>query len=158
MLSKLLKRSAPVLIAILIAMQFVRPAKTNPPVDASQMIQAHTQMTPEVAAILTRACQDCHSAQTHWPWYSQVAPVSWFVINHVNEGRHHLNFSDWAKYDRKRRLKKLAEIAEEVRERNMPLSSYTLLHSEAKLSEADIGILTNWAHNERQRLEATSPE
>lgn len=75
MRSKLLKRSAPVLIAMLIARQFVRPAKTNPPADASQTIQAHTQMTPEVAAILTRACQDCHSAQTRWPWDSQVAPV-----------------------------------------------------------------------------------
>jgi hypothetical protein len=133
-------------------MQFVRPAKTNPSYDESRALQAHAQVSPEVESILRRACYDCHSNATTWPWYSDVAPVSWFVVDHVNHGRKHLNFSDWARYDRKDAEELLEGIDETVRERAMPLSSYLILHPEAKLTDEDVKLLVDWARSERQRL------
>src|ERR1700693_5625393 len=88
------------LIVVFLGIQFVRPARTNPAVDESQTIFARTQMTPQVAAIFNRSCVDCHSNKTVWPWYTNVAPVSWFIVNHVNEGRGNMNLSEWARLDR----------------------------------------------------------
>src|SRR5260370_6441448 len=91
-----------VIAAVLLAIQLFRPARTNPPVDEYQTIFARTQMTPSVAAIFNRSCVDCHSNKTVWPWYTNVAPVSWFITNHVNTGRRLLNLSEWARLDRDR--------------------------------------------------------
>jgi len=135
-----------------IAMQFFRPEKTNPVVDETKTIAAAAPMPPEVSAIITRACYDCHSHQTRWPWYSNVAPVSWFVIGHVNDARKHLNFSEWAAYDPKRMKRKLEEIKEEVEDGAMPLPSYLPLHPDAKLSPEDVQALSAWTIAERQRL------
>src|SRR5947207_6968895 len=90
------------LVIIVIGMQFIRPARTNPPVDESQTITAHTQMTPEVGSLLDRSCRDCHSNKTIWPWYTNVAPLSWWLSNHVNEGRRDLNMSEWGRLPRNR--------------------------------------------------------
>jgi hypothetical protein len=95
---KMLKRIAKwlfiILVVLFLAIQFVRPARTNPAVDESQTIFARTQMTPPVATILNRSCVDCHSNKTVWPWYTNVVPVSWFIVNHVDEGRRLLNLSE----------------------------------------------------------------
>ena len=89
---KVLKWLAIAVVCVLVGLQFVRPARTNPAFDQSQTIHSRLQMTPQVASILNRSCQDCHSNTTRWPWYSNVAPVSWFVIDHVNHARSHLNY------------------------------------------------------------------
>jgi hypothetical protein len=109
-------------------------------------------MPPEIAAIFERSCRDCHSYNTQWPWYSHIAPASWFLISHVNEGRRHLNFSEWASYDSKKARKKLEDICNEVEEGVMPLKSYLLLHSEAKLSPDEVQKICEWVEAERQRL------
>jgi Haem-binding domain len=147
-----LKWTGVAIAIVFVAIQFVGPEKSNPPVEATRTIQANTQITPEVDAIITRACQDCHSHQTRWPWYSHVAPVTWFLVDHVNDGRRHLNFSEWATYNPKRMSKKLEEMRDEVEKGDMPLKSYLLLHSEAKLSQDDIQKLGEWATAERQRI------
>jgi hypothetical protein len=72
-------------------------------------------LTPQTAAVLDRACNDCHSNQTRWPWYTNVAPVSWFVINHVNEGRRKMNFSDWAQYSQDEQARLFKKICREVK-------------------------------------------
>ncbi len=154
-MKKNLKWAAAAIVAILAAIQFVGPEKTNPPVDAAQTIQANTQMTPEVAAIINRACRDCHSHQTQWPWYSHLAPVSWFLIDHVNHGRSHLNLSEWTSYEPKKVGKLLEEMREEVEKDAMPLKSYLLLHAEARLSEAEVKALAEWTKAERRRLAET---
>jgi hypothetical protein len=136
----------------LITIQFFGPEKTNPAIDEAKTILANAPMPPEVSAIITRACYDCHSHQTRWPWYSHVAPVSWFVIGHVNDGRRHLNFSEWAAYDPKRMKRKLEEIKEEVEDGAMPLPAYLPLHPEAKLSPEEVQALSAWTIAERQRL------
>jgi len=151
-MKKNLQRLLLVLGLALIAMQFFGPEKTNPAVDETKTIAAAAPMPPEVAAILTRACYDCHSHQTRWPWYSNVAPVSWFVIGHVNDARQHLNFSEWATYNPKRMKRKLEEIKEEVEDGAMPLPSYLPLHPAAKLAPEDVQALSAWTIAERERL------
>ena len=77
-------------------MQLVRPARTNPPTDRPRTLFARVTVSAADRRGAERACRDCHSNDTRWPWYSNVAPVSWFVIDHVNHGRSHFNYSDWA--------------------------------------------------------------
>ncbi|MGB9182054.1 MAG: heme-binding domain-containing protein [Pyrinomonadaceae bacterium] len=155
----MLKKVKWVLVALavlFIALQFVRPARTNPLVDESKTVQANTQMTPQVNAILERSCRDCHSNKTVWPWYTNVSPVSWFVANHVEEGRRDMNFSEWAKYDRRRRDAYLDLICDMVSKGMMPLSSYTRIHQQAKISTDDARAICEWTEAERQRLRQTS--
>ena len=132
--------------------QFVRPARTNPPVVQAQTIGAHVRVTPEVEAILGRSCKDCHSHRTEWPWYTQVAPVSWFVVDHVEHGRKDMNFSEWSAYDRERAEFLLGGICMTARRGVMPLASYTWIHRSAKLSPADVQTLCAWSQSEQQRL------
>jgi hypothetical protein len=149
---KILKWLLIIVGVVFLGAQFKRPPRTNPPVDQTQTLEAHTQMTPQVGAVLSRSCNDCHSNNTTWPWYTNVAPVSWFIADHVEDGRRHLNFSEWGKGDERRKRKKLEEICEEVRDGAMPLSSYTPLHPQAKLTPEDIKTLCDWTEAERARL------
>ena len=137
-----------------VLMQFARPAQTNPGADAARAVEAHLNVTPEVQAIFARACDDCHSNRTRWPWYSQVAPVSWWLTEHVNHGRRHLNFSDWARYNEREAAYLLDDICKTTKAGFMPLSSYTLMHRDAVLTPQDVGTLCAWAQGERQRLAA----
>jgi hypothetical protein len=102
-------------------------------------------MPTEVRSILERSCYDCHSNRTRWPWYSRVAPVSWFVARHVAEGREHLNFTEWDRMSPEDQAKAMEEIGETVTEGEMPLASYLLAHPEAALSEQDQTLLRQWA-------------
>ena len=143
------------LIVGAVALQFIRPAKTNPASQPDRSIQAHTRTPSDVASILKRACADCHSNETTWPWYSNVAPVSWFVIDHVNHGRKHLNLSEWSPESQSSVSAQdhhLAEIYEEVKSNRMPLSSYTLMHPEARLTREERERLCNWVVDERRRI------
>lgn len=149
---KILKWVLVIVIAVLILLQFHRPAKTNPPIDPSKTIEAHTQITPQVAAILDRSCRDCHSYGTRWPWYSHVAPASWLVIDDVNEGRHDMNLSDWGQYDSSEASNKLRDMCREARSGDMPLTSYTFIHRGARLSAEDVKVLCDWTTSERNKL------
>ena len=149
---KVLKWLAVVVVVVFLGAQFVRPARTNPSVDQMQTITAHLQITPPVAAILDRSCHDCHSNSTRWPWYSNIAPASWFLIDHVNHGRSQLNFSEWGKLDKREADKKLEEMCEEVSDKLMPIDSYAWIHRSAKLSDADIKTLCDWTKAEQARL------
>jgi hypothetical protein len=156
-----MKRSFRVLrwLGILLAtgfviIQFVRPARTNPPVDPAKSIEANLQVSPQVEAIFERSCNDCHSNKTVWPWYSNVAPVSWFLVSHVNEGRGQMNLSEWGSYDKDKQSHRLRDICEQVQDGGMPLSTYTPLHPGSKLSAEDKKTLCDWANSERARISA----
>ena len=149
---KVFKITAIVLVVAFLGMQAVRPARTNPPVDESQTINARTQMTPQVASILDRSCRDCHTNKTVWPWYTNIAPVSWWLSNHVNDGRRILNLSEWGKLPSDRQDRKLRQICDEVQDGVMPLSSYTPMHPMARLSDQDKKTLCDWTEQERERL------
>jgi hypothetical protein len=143
-------------IVLLAGLQVVRPAKTNPPLDATKTAEAYIQIPVEVSSIVGRACQDCHSHKTQWPWYSNIAPISWFVIDHVNHGRKHLNFSDWNHADRHGpplgTAQQLEKICKEVANGEMPLGSYLLLHPKARISPKDAQVICEWSRLEQERL------
>jgi hypothetical protein len=122
-----------------IAIQFIPVDRTNPPV------QEDIATPPQVKTILKRACYDCHSNETNWPWYSQVAPVSWLLAWDVHEGREELNFSTWNRYSPKKRNKYIKESWEEIEEGEMPPWFYLPLHPEASLSDQDRTVLREWA-------------
>lgn len=151
-LFKVLRWVVIVAVCALVIAQFFGPVKTNPLSDASQSVESRLQVTPQVAAILDRSCNDCHSNKTRWPWYSSVAPVSWFVIDHVNEGRENLNFSEWGRYTQSDFDGILKQICREVKAGAMPLSSYTPLHPGSKLSAEDVKTLCDWTAAERARI------
>jgi hypothetical protein len=134
--------------------QFFGPAKTNPVTDPSKAIEARLQVTPAVAAIFDRSCNDCHSNKTRWPWYSHVAPVSWLVVDDVDEARQNLNFSEWGRYTQRDVEGMLKQICQEVKAGAMPLSIYTPLHPGSKLSTEDVKILCDWTNAERARIAA----
>ena len=140
-MSKLFKIAGSVVFLALIVMQLFRPARTNPASDPSASFQAIVKPSQQVASSLKRACNDCHSNQTVWPWYSHVAPASWLVVNDVNEGRAHLNFSNWTQPGAEGEKPDIGEICSEVQAGKMPLRGYTLLHPQAKLSSQEVEAL-----------------
>jgi Haem-binding domain len=140
-MSKLLKISAGVVFFALIVMQVFRPARTNPTSDPSASFEAVVKPPQEVASSLKRACNDCHSNQTAWPWYSNIAPASWLVASDVNEGRAHLNFSTWTQPGTEGEKPEIKDLCEEVQAGKMPLRAYTLLHPQAKLSNQEVAAL-----------------
>ena len=127
------------LAAAFLAIQLVPVARENPPVEGD------VEAPAEVASILRRACYDCHSHETRWPWYSRVAPVSWIVASDVRDGRRHLNFSRWNRLDEGKRAHALEEIVEEVQTGEMPLKAYRVTHPGAELTAADVETLRGWA-------------
>jgi hypothetical protein len=131
--------------AALVVVQLVPVSRTNPPVDAEIVVE------PDVRALLRRACYDCHSHETVWPWYAWVAPVSWLVAHDVNHAREELDFSRFESYAPKKQRKKLGEVGEEVDEGHMPLWYYVLLHPTARLDDEERRRLIDWADAERER-------
>ena len=128
-----------IIVLVLIGIQFVPVSKTNPPVTGEIKAPA------EVMEILRTSCYDCHSNESKWPWYSNIAPVSWLVVDDVNEGREHLNFSEWQSYSAEDKAEDIEEIWEEIEEEEMPLWFYLPLHPEARLSDAQKETIRKWA-------------
>jgi hypothetical protein len=147
-----MKRALRIVAIVFIVMQFIRPDRTNPEVDSSFELEAVVEVPTPVGALLRAACYDCHSNETVWPWYAHVAPTSWLVTRHVDEGRRHLNFSDWGNYPPSRADHKLEEVIEYVENGEMPLSSYTPLHPEARLSDDDRQAIIAWARSTRAAM------
>jgi hypothetical protein len=139
------KKSIAVLaiVVVFIAIQFVPVDRSNPPV------QGEIDAPPAVSDVLRRSCYNCHSNETRWPWYSRVAPVSWFLSHHVHEGREKLNFSTWAALIESDRTEIVREIWDEVSEGDMPLRSYLIMHPEAKLSEQALESIRAWSLSSR---------
>lgn len=153
-MKKIFKYVLIVLAVILIAAQFIRPDLSNPPTAAGQDIEASIAIPTDVRATLKRSCSDCHTNTTTYPWYSQITPVSWWLQDHISEGRHELNFSEWGTYSDRKKSKKLEEICEQVESREMPLPSYTWAHWDAPLSEAEITSLCEWTKVEQAKIPA----
>ena len=128
-----------ILIIVLVGIQFIDVEKTNPPVNSD------IQAPPEVKNILRIACYDCHSNETKWPFYSNIAPISWFISDDVKDGRSHLNFSNWEKLFTEKQDELMKKIWKEVNEDEMPMNSYTYLHPDAKLDLTQKNILKKWA-------------
>lgn len=126
----------------LVAIQFVSAQRINPPAEGVMAAP------PEIEAMLRRACYDCHSNETRWPWYSHVVPVSWVIVRHVNLARREINFSEWGSYYPATRRRKLEWMGRALRERAMPPWSYQLIHPGARLADADRAALQRWIEAE----------
>jgi hypothetical protein len=131
------------LLAIIILIQFIRPEKNNSNNELNA-ISTVMDVPAEVQEILKTSCNDCHSNNTVYPWYSEIAPVSWYLASHVNEGKEHLNFSEWASYNENQQSHIIKDIEEELQDKKMPLKSYLIIHENAKMTEAQYKIMLNW--------------
>jgi len=123
----------------------------------NQAILRDAQIDPETLALVQRACQNCHSQRTEWPWYSHVAPVSWLIARDVQQARLHMDLSHWQDYSSEERLRLLSEIGSAVRNRKMPVQRYLLLHPEARLTEIERQQIYRWTRAERSRLQLRQP-
>ena len=132
-----LKRAAVVFAAVIVAAQLVRPGRANPPTETTRTIASHVGTSSALAAVLDRSCGDCHSNQTVWRWYTQIAPVSWLMAYEVAQGRKAVNFSDWAGYQPERQRNLLVESCRDARSGKMP-GPYPLLRPETRLSADDV--------------------
>lgn len=140
-MKKHLKWILPGALVIFAALQLFNPSRTSPPVTNDFVAAAHPPAA--VAASIRAACYDCHSYETRWPWYSRIAPVSWLIASDVNGGRRHLLLSDWPA-DSERAIAKLDRINEALDDREMPPKKYTLLHADARLSDAQRQEIMAW--------------
>jgi hypothetical protein len=136
--SRRLKQIAVAVVVVFAAAQFIRPNRVNPPTDASHTIHTQMGIANEMPNILDRACGDCHSNTTVWPWYTEVAPVSWAMAYAVKEGRKAVNFSEWTAYPAERQRQLLVASCQDVVGGTMPGSAWIWLHPEARLSTLDI--------------------
>jgi hypothetical protein len=136
-MTKRLKQAAIAFLVILAAAQFIRPDRTNPPIDPSRTIAAHAGTSKDLVAVLDRACSDCHSNATVWPWYTEIAPLSWLMAYGVKHGRETVNFSEWMTYSPARQRILLAQSCADMSSGKMP-GPYALLHPEMRVSPEDI--------------------
>ena len=147
---KVLRTLALVLLGMMLVASVISDRRKSE--KANTPLLAGAQVSPQVRSTIDRSCRDCHSEATRYPWYSYIAPVSWFINLDVQRGREHLNFSRWSEYSVIRRERCLSEIANQVQDGGMPLASYTFLHRDAKLSRADVESIFKWTQEERARL------
>jgi hypothetical protein len=139
-------------VAVFALLQLTNPAHTNPPVKTDFI--ATLNPPSEVAGMLRTACYDCHSDATRWPWYSHIAPVSWQVVQDVNEGRKHVNLSEWPADQADLARKKLEHMSDEIDQGDMPLAKYTLIHTDARLTAAQRDELTQWLDAQADKLKS----
>ena len=151
-----IKNSLLVLALVLLAIQFIHPEKNTSGINA-QSIEKKFPVNAEISAVLKTACNDCHSNTTVYPWYSKIQPVAWYLSDHVNDGKKHLNFDEFLSYPLYRQYHKLEEIDEMIVEDEMPMTSYTLIHRNAKLTEDQKQMLIQWSKNLRDSMEQWYP-
>lgn len=134
-----LKTAAIALAVVVVAIQFIPVDRSNPPVVSS------IAAPQDVESILEKACFDCHSHRTVWPWYGRVAPLSWLMARHVAEGRGDLNFDDWPMFDLELRELSLRDIEQQLVKGEMPPGYYKLTHAGARLTEGEVARLLTWS-------------
>lgn len=134
-----------VLLIALVLIQFIKPTPNTTDKASVNNIAAVYSVPTDVQDVLKKACNDCHSNNTVYPWYSKVQPVAWWLQHHINEGKKELNFDEFATYSAKKQHHKLDELIEQVKKDEMPLNSYTWIHKDAILSDLEKSSLVNWA-------------
>jgi len=153
---KIFKKLLIVLLVIFVVAQAFRPEKNNSN-DTSKDISNSYVVPENVKTILAKACNDCHSNNTRYPWYAEVQPVAWWINDHVKDGKKHLNFNEFDGYRIAKQYKKLEECIEEVKDGEMPLTSFTIIHKDAKLSDDEKQILFTWCEIVRDSIKARYP-
>ena len=149
----ILKKILLIVLVVFIVIQFFQPARnTNGqvlPTDISNVIP----MPENVESLLQAACYDCHSNQTRYPWYTYVQPVGWIMAGHIKDGKKDLNFSEFGAYSNRKQQSKLKSIISQIKDDEMPLYSYTIMHKDARLSKEEKELIIDWAQNAKDSLE-----
>lgn len=154
---KIFKRILLALAGLLLIIQFVRPTKNVSDGITTEDVGATFSVPPDVGRSLRTSCYDCHSNETRYPWYTEVQPVGWWLNGHIHDAQQELNFSKFASYLPRRQYRKFGEIIEQINESAMPLPSYLLIHTDAKLSQEQKEALTGWANAMRDSMKAMYP-
>ena len=153
----MLKKIFIVLLVALIIIQFIHPKKNKAEGEQINYIGNAFNVTNEVKVILAKACNDCHTNNTNYPWYINIQPVDWWMNHHVNDGKKELNFDEYINKNLRFQYHKMEEIDEMIKEGEMPFDSYTWIHKDAKLTEEEKGTLMNWADGIRENMKAKYP-
>lgn len=140
------------LLILLVLAQFVQPPHNNGLAQTSTDITHELQVPDTIMAILKTSCYDCHSNHTVYPWYDRITPVNWWLNSHINDGKRGLNFSVFTTYTFKKRMHRMDDIAENVEKHEMPIDSYLWIHKYAKLNDAQIKMLVDWAHASKPKI------
>ncbi|ULC58849.1 heme-binding domain-containing protein [Flaviramulus sp. BrNp1-15] len=146
---RLIKKILLVLLLLFVIAQFFGPEKNKGDLSSIEPFLTETNPPEDVKLILKETCYDCHSDYTRYPWYNNITPVNYWLAAHVKDGKKHFNVSNWEGNSVKRKDHKFEELIEMVEEKEMPLKSYTWTHSEAKLTDAQIESVINWAKQVR---------
>lgn len=142
------------LVVVFIIIQFIRPERNNNPTVTSIDFNQMYPIPDSVNKVLEKACYDCHSNVTRYPWYANFQPVAWWLNDHIMEGKKELNFSEFGKRTPPKQAKKLKKLAKEVKEGGMPLDSYTWTHKDAILTEQEKQMIINWATDLSKQISA----
>lgn len=149
---KIVKIIALILLVGFVGIQFV-PTDLNQSDTVPKTDFLLVNITQEnISALLQESCYDCHSNNTEYPWYNKVQPVAWFLEDHINEGKEELNFNEWDAYSNRRKNSKLKSIISQVKDDEMPLASYTLIHKDAKLSNSEKTLIIDYMKNLKETL------
>jgi Haem-binding domain len=151
-MKKKLKIVLLVLFVIFLAAQFFRPDRTTAPIVQAETLEATVAVPENVAVVLKRSCNDCHTNETRYPWYSEVVPASWLLADHINEGRQKLNFSVWNTYDNTKKRRKMDQICDQITDGEMPQYQYLWIHRDAHLTDEDKKVLCDWTEAERAKI------
>ena len=147
------KRILLTILIVFILIQFIRPARNQSGQVLTTDITKAVNVPDKVLDVFKNSCYDCHSNDTRYPWYVNIEPMGWFMARHIKNGKANLNFSEFGTYSKRKQANKLRAIAKSVNDGSMPLSSYTIMHTDAKLSEEDKKLITEWTSNTKDSLE-----
>ena len=147
------KRILLTILIVFILIQFIRPARNQSGQVLTTDITKAVNVPDKVLDVFKNSCYDCHSNDTRYPLYVNIEPMGWFMARHIKNGKANLNFSEFGTYSKRKQANKLRAIAKSVNDGSMPLSSYTIMHTDAKLSEEDKKLITEWTSNTKDSLE-----
>jgi hypothetical protein len=153
----MLKKIMLILLAGLVIIQFFRPSRNKASGSQPHYIGNKYAIPSDVESILEKACNDCHSNNTNYPWYSKIQPVDWWLDDHIKDGKKHLNLDEYTNRNLRYQYHKMEETVEMVKENEMPLESYTWIHKDAKLTAIERSLLTNWAQGIMDTMRANYP-
>lgn len=153
----ILKKIGLILLGALVLIQFIRPEKNQSTVNPDQQLTSRYPIPDSVNTILQKACMDCHSNNSHYPWYASVQPIAWWLDEHIRDGKKHLNFDEYTNRSLRYQFHKMEETIEMVKTDEMPLSSYTWTHTEARLTKAERIAITQWAQSVMDTMKQRYP-
>jgi len=144
-------------LGTLVIIQFIKPAPNQSVGPQANYISNKHEVPANVKTILDKACMDCHSNNTRYPWYASIQPLAWWLADHVKDGKKHLNFDEYTQRSLRYQYHKMEETVEMVKEEEMPLPSYTWTHTDARLSNEERVAITGWAQSVMKNMEAQYP-